>query len=1007
MNLDNKKYSDWEVQKVKDLDIRQFIPDCNLHKPTQDIKCPFCGKDKKFNVCHKKGYNFAKCWSCGQGFSGPIAAVAYYSGINLDTDWLQALEETARQGGIVITPNERKREESVAAAVKANLSSFLQQQLDSSGLTEEDVMAYIVENGQEHYKSPFRKGKVNESFLPDESGDEMLIYYYDLKGTPMMYTPKNSARPRQYVRVRWSNPALHRSSDGKEMKYQTPAGASCRVYIPETIRRLYKRKAHIDTLFIQEGEKKAEKACKHGMLSIGIQGINNFGSQQEGLLQDIQDIAKACTISNVVLVMDSDWNDLHKTIIIGDRADKRPNSFSKAVIKYRQYMKTFRNIKLSVDIWWGHVNENDHGDKGVDDLLCGSLLGRESELIDDIQHTMNSHDGKGRWLNIHKITEISDTQIRDFWSLNDVQQFFELHRDRLEEVESFKIGNIRYKVDNGVMTAVSRYSSSADIYSITQTTKGEDRVEFNDFEAFRFLAASGFYRLRNSEEAATGYELIRIDDGIIDRVAPYEVRDFIRDYVNANCKSDLVLQFFAKRLSTVMADKQLENLSIISDDFNDFTSGVQRTYYNNGQVEITANTITPDKPISQVWRSRIVPRKFKRVPIISSIEKVGDNYYIDYAPAAARCEFMTFLINTSNNFYSHDAPRELSEVETFEWIQHIVNKITTIGFLLCDYKYASERKAVIVQDHLMSEVGQSHGGAGKSIVGNAIGHVVSQFFIDGKQMKRDDEFLLSGVTKATRNIFIDDVKTNFAFENLFAMVTGPMYVNPKGKDRYCIPLEDSPKILITTNHAINKANENATKRRVIYMEFSTWYNPDHTLVDDFHHMFFDDWDEEQWNLFDNLMAECVMYYFRSFENCWAREGAGAIPPPMKNIELRTLRQEMSEVLYQWAEEYYDNSGTHLNERIKRSDLVASFFEYAGGPAGHGVSRSNFKDKIKAYCKFKGYDFNIDKPNADKTFYSDWKPLHPDESFIGIDDKSGGAEYFKVYSPAKEKELKPF
>ena len=1006
MNTENHKYSKFEVDRVKALDIRQFIPGCNIHKVSQDVECPFCGK-MKFNVSRKKGFNSAKCWACGEGFSGPIAAVAYYSGINIDTDFLHALEETARQGGIVITPQERQREQSIEAAVKSNKSSFLRQQLEASGLSEADVMASIIESGQELFRSPFRKGKVNEAFIPDETGDEMLIYYYDLTGRPMMFTQKGSSKPRQYVRVRWSNPALHRDKSGKDMKYQTPAGASCRVYIPEKIRRLYKSRTHIDTLFLQEGEKKAEKACKHGMLSIGIQGINNFGSQQEGLLQDIQDLAKVCSIANIVLVMDSDWNDLHREIIVGDSADKRPNSFSKAVIKYRQYMKTFNIIGLSVNIWWGHVNENEHGDKGVDDLLCGSLLGRESELMEDIERTMNSHDGRGTWLNIHKITEESDTKIRDFWSLNDIQAFYKIHKDRLTGIDTFKIGNIRYKAENGTLVPVSRYSSSSDIYSITQTSKGEDKVEFNDVEAFRFLAANGFHRLRNSEEAATGYDFIRIDDGIIDRVAPYEVRDFIRDYINANCKSDIVLQFFANRLSTIMADKQLENLAIISDDFNNFTSGVQRTYYNNGQVEITANDITPNKPISQVWRSRIVPRRFRRVPIIKDIQKIGDKFYIEYTPEAANCEFLSFLINTSNNFFSHDAPRDLSDDETFEWIHHIVNKITTLGFLLCDYKYASERKAVVIQDHLMSEVGQSHGGAGKSIVGNAIGHVVSQFFIDGKQMKRDDEFLLSGVTKATRNIFLDDVKTNFAFENLFAMVTGPMYVNPKGKDRYCIPLEDSPKILITTNHAINKANEAATKRRIIYMEFSTWYNPEHTLVDDFHHMFFDDWDEEQWNLFDNLMAECVMFYFRSFENCWSREGAGAVPPPMKNIELRTLRQEMSEVLYQWAEEYFDPSGSHLNDRIKRADLVASFFEYAGGPAGHGVTRTNFKGKIQAYCKFKGYDFNIGRPNAEKMFYSDWKPLHPDESFIGTDDKSGGAEYFKVFSQAKENELKPF
>ncbi len=444
MNTDNHKYSRFEVERVKALDIRQFIPGCNLHKTSQDVECPFCGKPK-FNVSRKKGFNSAKCWVCGEGFSGPIAAVAYYSGINIDTDFLHALEETARQGGIVITPQERQREQSIEAAVKSNKSSFLRQQLEGSGLSEADVMASIVEGGQELFRSPFRKGKVNEAFIPDETGDEMLIYYYDLTGRPMMFTQKGSSKPRQYVRVRWSNPALHRDKSGKEMKYQTPAGASCRVYIPEKIRRLYKSRTHIDTLFLQEGEKKAEKACKHGMLSIGIQGINNFGSQQEGLLQDIQDLAKVCSISNIVLVMDSDWNDLHREIIVGDSADKRPNSFSKAVIKYRQYMKTFNIIGLSVNIWWGHVNENEHGDKGVDDLLCGSLLGRESELMEDIERTMNSHDGRGTWLNIHKITEESDTKIRDFWSLNDVQAFYEIHKDRLSGVDTFKIGNIRYK----------------------------------------------------------------------------------------------------------------------------------------------------------------------------------------------------------------------------------------------------------------------------------------------------------------------------------------------------------------------------------------------------------------------------------------------------------------------------------------------------------------------------------------------------------------------------------
>lgn len=305
----------------------------------------------------------------------------------------------------------------------------------------------------------------------------------------------------------------------------------------------------------------------------------------------------------------------------------------------------------------------------------------------------------------------------------------------------------------------------------------------------------------------------------------------------------------------------------------------------------------------------------------------------------------------------------------------------------------------------MSEVGQSHGGAGKSILGEAIGKVIPQLMLDGKS-ETDDKFFFESVNLSTRNIFIDDVRVNYNFERIFAMVTGKMTILRKNMAPLEIEKEESPKILITTNHAINKAEEGATQRRIAYMEFSSWYNPAHTVIDDFHHMLFDDWDDEQWNLFDNLMAECLMYYLRSMELKWYREGMGAVPPPMGNIMLRTLRQEMSEVLFQWAEEYYDPSGQHLNATEKKSDILAAFFECAG-KTGHGVTSSNFSRKIKAYCRFKGYDFNQNQPNEQGMYYADWKPSHQSESFIGTAHKSGGAEYYTIFSQDKQKEIQPF
>ena len=74
-------------------------------------------------------------------------------------------------------------------------------------------------------------------------------------------------------------------------------------------------------------------------------------------------------------------------------------------------------------------------------------------------------------LNIHKITASSDAQIRDFWHLNDYQSFYDLHHKRLAEAETFKLGKIRYKSENGKLVQVSRYSSEVDIFSIEKDSK--------------------------------------------------------------------------------------------------------------------------------------------------------------------------------------------------------------------------------------------------------------------------------------------------------------------------------------------------------------------------------------------------------------------------------------------------------------------------------------------------------------------------------------------------------
>ena len=990
-------YSNHDIERVrKSADIRDFVPNLSGRGATQYTKCPNCGKEGKNKglcVTHKSNIDIAKCFSCGFTLNGAIDAEKYFSNV----DFPEALKRVASRCGIYLETDEEKRQRSIDSNKRKAKKSFCLAQLEASGLAVDDVTAEVQLDSKDGvaYVQTFRRGGMDKFFNVNNSDDEMLIYYYDLWGNPVQYATRGAAgHLKPYIRVRWSNPALHLDKDGREVKYQTPKGAPTKFYIPQFIRTKFLKNTHIETLIIQEGEKKAEKACKHGIASVGIQGIYNIGNAETGLIQDLQYLVQQCTIKNVVLLMDSDWDNLHRNIQIGDHVDQRPNQFAKAVIKFKQYIQTMHNIGVSVDVYFGHINANENGDKGIDDLLVNTLKGRENVLAKEIDTVIHTHDGKGTFLDIHKISSKTEFQIKDFWSLNDRDGFFERHKAQLLELPQFRFAKINYRIEDGKLIQASKYSSDRDFWIVGCNDKGKKTVEFDYIEALQFISANGFYRIHTSDLEVDQYKFVRIDDGVVSQSGPTEIRDFVYYYALQACKDRDVHTMLASRLGSLLGSDKLERLSKIDDSFDKFEPHIQRLFYRNGQLQITSRGIEFGDILGQVWQDKVIRRKFKRIPIIDRIEFDQSRGFVVYpTEEGANCEFFKFLQNVSNFWnipgYTPTATDEM------EFNQHIVNKITSIGFLLCDYKYQTELKAIVAMDGQMGEVSQSNGRTGKSLVGVAVKMMLEQTTIDGKTLKNDDDYIYSNVTLRTRNVFIDDVRVNFDFERFFAAVTGDLAVNPKTKARFIIPNSKSPKFYITTNHAIN-ANNRSALERITFMAFSDWYNDNHRPIDDFGHQFFADWDEEQWCLFDNFMAECVMYYFKSLAEGWYRTGQGAVPPPMRDITMRTLKQQMGEAFVQWADMFFDESGHNLNDRMGRKAMYDAYHSQFPD-SKFGVTPSNFRAKLVLYCQFKGYHFNTNKPNKEGVTFRDWLAQHPDESFIGGADKSGGNEYFSVFS----------
>lgn len=988
-------YSDETIRKVKErADIRQHVPDADTSRRTSYVKCPQCGKvGKRVGLCvtHTATKDIAKCFDCGFEISGAINAEMYYSG----SSFQEAIKKVAMSANVVIeSENERKKrlrkEES-----KKQKGTFCSRQLEESGLDVSDVMATVRDaKGNEYEVATFRKGGFR---MPDYKvnfdEDDMIIFYYDLYGEPMKYATRGAAGGlKDLVRVRHQFPESNVNAEGKQKKYESPAGAEARFFFPQIIRAMFQKGQEIETLIIQEGEKKAIKACKHGILSIAIQGIYNIGNEKSGLIKDLQFLVQKCNIKNVVLLFDSDWNDLSKNLHDRDSIDSRPNQFAKAAIKFRNYVETINHSDISVDVYFGHINGDE---KGIDDLLTGSLKGKEYELKEDMEATMLTHDGKGKFADIHKISTLSDFKIMDFWKLRDREAFFELHRERLAGLKKVKFGKVLYVRDGDEFKQSGKANADNEFWVIEwieEKDKRKKNVTFDTLEALSFLEGNGFARIHTKDQQPGEFHFIQNTEGIIRKVGASNIRDFAYGFTMQNCKDRDVLIMMAEKLGKYLGVDRLERLKITDDNFDKAEPYRQYLIYRNGMATITANEITFGPMMGMAWDSKVIKRPFKRIPIFKEFEKTADgDFDFEVTPDGSHCEFLKFIRNTSTFKKESGEP---DENDMMDHRRHVANKLTAIGFLLTDFKFLTELKCVVAMDAKLDEVAVANGRSGKSLISDAIRKMINCAWVDCKKQENVENFMFNDVDFETRNVHLDDVRINFDFESIYAAITGDLTVNVKGGRRFNIKKEESPKFFITTNHAIKDSTDSGAAR-IAYISFSDYYNKDYTPIMDFGHSLFDQWDEYQWLLFDNLMAECIMLYMRSMVSGWAAKGNGIVPPPMKDIKARSYRQQMGEAFFQWAESFFALDGSNINMRLDRKDMYDNFLRDYPNQKNF-VSTQGFKSRLKAYCAFTGLALNAHRLDVKGRSYNDWcKNRGTEDYFCGDLDKANGHEYFTI------------
>lgn len=428
----------------------------------------------------------------------------------------------------------------------------------------------------------------------------------------------------------------------------------------------------------------------------------------------------------------------------------------------------------------------------------------------------------------------------------------------------------KYNIDEITYNKISTEIDVVDFWDITEDKNGNEKVTINPSKFKLFLEMNGFNKYFPNDSLKPMF--VSIISNKVNETSVEVIKDFVLDYLTSKkehsvwnyCASNFKMftETYLLMLESVelMMLKDLKEKSFIA--------------YRNGILEVTKDSLKLIDYLDvdgYIWESQIIKRDFI----------INENTENDYK---------NFVNNISNN--------EALPVEC------------VIGYLLSNYKNKMNNKAIILNDEVITE--NPEGGTGKGLFIQGLKQIRRVSILDGKSFDDKKSFPYQTVKQETNILVFDDVKKNFDFESKFSLVTEGMTLERKNKDAIKLRVEESPKMVISTNYAI-KGEGNSHDRRRHEIEFAQYYGKNLTPYTEFKRQLFDDWNEIEFNQFDNYMVKCLQSYL----------SLGLVKQNAKNIKLRKLIAETSMEFVEWIK---DDDNITLGIRYNKKVLFDKFTE---------------------------------------------------------------------------------
>lgn len=571
-----------------------------------------------------------------------------------------------------------------------------------------------------------------------------------------------------------------------------------------------------------------------------------------------------------------------------------------------------------------------------------------------------------------------------------------------------------------------------------------------------FLSLNGFCALRDDNSEKVRY--VRICGNVVTEIRARDIRRFVvwwsqKRYLNESLRNMILT-------SKKFAENSIENLVERTLDFTSYTPQSQFMFFKNGSVEVTATDIRftsmeNDGFSHYVWDGKVFPHGISLpkpknegdpIPSLFTITPYrnadGDTQYrIRFNREIESC-VMGYVINSSRlywrkeleeNFVDADGVFDsvrakeyhkankfridgegLTPEEIDEQMQNLVNKIFTIGYMLHKFKSPSRGWVPFAMDNKIGDIGQCNGRSGKSFLFKALSYYCRSVTVSGRDKKlMDNPHVWDQVNTDTDFIVIDDMDRSMKMARFYDLITSNMTVNPKNNQSFTIPFEQSPKLVITTNYVPSDFDA-SSQARMLYLVFSDYYHQksedndyleSRSIRDDFgHDLFGHKYKEQQWNADSVFFLDCLRFYLS------VSQDSVKIQPPMKNIIIRKLKDDMGANFESWAQDFFAEDSENLDRVLIRSEVCDEFRRFSNEKH---LTMQTFNKRLQAFCDLCPYIKELNpecirnrQNRLTKTINGQTVSIMYVESYAAAQLGEPSLEYVDFHAPRAAKQIEP-